>query len=264
MNDATRPTATLLTIEISSMLLNCSLPKEKRFDILMNVLYDCPLTGVMECALAETLKIGVDSFRKKAEIKKKYNKAQYLQKAKKRQTRKPVPDNSNSSENSEFSESENVTMDSSENSEFSATKPSQAKPSQDKSYNPLNPPGGIAGASSSDDRQADGTDEPVADANLVAERIEATEAFGHMRVNPGKLRKACASLLKKDGAAGEAIMAGLAAWTPIWRKDDWRWAPRRISDWLYDEKFRESPPEPKPEPKPEWHPETPLDSEDWV
>ena len=78
----------------------------------------------------------------------------------------------------------------------------------------------------------------------LAETLENTEAFAHMRVNRSKLMKSIVSLLKKNSAPGvveQQVMNGLAKWTSVWRGDDWRYAPGRITDWLYDGKYLEEP-----------------------
>jgi hypothetical protein len=36
-------------------------------------------------------------------------------------------------------------------------------------------------------------------------------------------------------------MAGLSRWSEVWRAEDWRYAPGRITDWLYDGKYLEEP-----------------------
>lgn len=84
----------------------------------------------------------------------------------------------------------------------------------------------------------------------LAERIENSEAFPHMRVNRKKLMKCLLSLLKKNSASDEEestinkvcdILAGLTRWSKVWRAEDWRYAPGRITDWLYDGKYLEAP-----------------------
>ena len=88
--------------------------------------------------------------------------------------------------------------------------------------------------------------ETIRDAAMeVCDRIEATEAFGHMRSNRGKLMRAVCSVLKKNGGAataretGQKILSGLAAWSGCWKAEGWQYAPRRMVDWILDEKFRE-------------------------
>lgn len=79
----------------------------------------------------------------------------------------------------------------------------------------------------------------------LAGRIENTEAFPRMRVNRKKLMKCLLSLLKKNNGAPEkeadAILAGIERWSEVWRAEDWRFAPGRITDWLYDGKYLEEP-----------------------
>ena len=65
-----------------------------------------------------------------------------------------------------------------------------------------------------------------------------------MRVNRKKLMKCLLSLLKKNSAPEEVegeVMAGLSRWSEVWRADEWRYVPGRITDWLYDGKYLEEP-----------------------
>lgn len=70
------------------------------------------------------------------------------------------------------------------------------------------------------------------DIKSVAERIENT--YRH-HSNPAKLRKCIRSLLKKHPA--EDILSGYNRHLEAWMVDDFRWAPHKIVDWLYDRKF---------------------------
>lgn len=88
---------------------------------------------------------------------------------------------------------------------------------------------------------ADEKAERQAEAIKLAETIEQTEAYARMRVNRKKLIRCLISVLKKNGAAGEEILAGLERWTEVWKLDGWQYVPGRITDWIYDGKYLEEP-----------------------
>ena len=55
------------------------------------------------------------------------------------------------------------------------------------------------------------------------------------------------SVFKKNGGAekseetSEKILGAIAIWTEAWKRDDWRFVPGRVTDWLYDNKWLEDP-----------------------
>lgn len=103
---------------------------------------------------------------------------------------------------------------------------------------------GVAEVSGAGDGDGAAADDLKGGALELAARIERTEAFGHMRVNRSKLMKSLVSVLKKKGAPekeADAILAGIERWSAVWRAEDWRFAPGRITDWLYDGKYLEEP-----------------------
>lgn len=81
----------------------------------------------------------------------------------------------------------------------------------------------------------------------VAQDIEMTDAFAHMRVNRKKLIACLISILKKNCGAKSTVETiatinrSLKSWTKAWASDDWRFCPGRITDWLYDGKYLEEP-----------------------
>jgi hypothetical protein len=116
-------------------------------------------------------------------------------------------------------------------------------------YTPKSPEGdeGVPPAISADDlltaagEEGAAVEDVTAEAIQLAETIEATEAYAHMRVNRKKLIRCLVSVLKKNGGAGEQILAGIGSWTEMWRLDDWQYAPGRITDWIYDGKYLQEP-----------------------
>ena len=95
---------------------------------------------------------------------------------------------------------------------------------------------------------------------ILAEDIEKTDAFAHMRVNRRNLMRHLIPLVKKNCAAEDGdesgtsdeqrkafgklrqlTLAGLAAWTEAWKVDDWQYAPGKITKWLADEKYLQPP-----------------------
>lgn len=99
----------------------------------------------------------------------------------------------------------------------------------------------LLNASEEEGASADEKAARQAEAIKLAETIEATEAYAHMRVNRKKLIRCLASVLKKNGGAGEQILAGIGSWTEMWRLNDWQYAPGRITDWIYDGKYLQEP-----------------------
>lgn len=96
---------------------------------------------------------------------------------------------------------------------------------------------GLAEGEGAADAAREGGDAPdPADANGIADEIEATYRYS---VNRGKLRKCLRSVLKKNAAA--EVLGGYRLWLEAWKADDFQWAPSRITDWLYDGRFREKP-----------------------
>lgn len=116
-------------------------------------------------------------------------------------------------------------------------------------FTPKSPEGdeGVPPAISADDlltaagEEGAAVEDVTAEAIKLAETIEATEAYAHMRVNRKKLIRCLVSVLKKNSGAGEQILAGIGSWTEMWRLDDWQYAPGRITDWIYDGKYLQEP-----------------------
>ena len=95
---------------------------------------------------------------------------------------------------------------------------------------------------------------------ILAEDIEKTDAFAHMRVNRRNLMRHLIPLVKKNCAAEDGdegrtsdeqhkafwklhskISDGLTSWTEAWKADDWQYAPGKITKWLADEKYLQPP-----------------------
>ncbi len=254
----------ILTREIMTMLQDGSLTKEQRFDVLTAVMFDTTPKNTILASYANALKSGwnkVNSDRIEQIERGRETRKEYMKRVRKdervyihgdTQGRVYIRDDINNINNIN-----NI---------------------------PLNPPRGIAGGEAKDSAVSVGVGEgnelaagaarggeveapggagaarlePGADgaglaelptireaAMELADRVEASEAFGHMRSNRGKLVKSICSVLKKNGGAetaaatGGKMLAGLEAWTAAWKAEGWQYAPGRIVDWILDEKWLE-------------------------
>lgn len=235
----------ILTREIMTMLQDETLTKEQRFDVLTAVMFDTKPKNTILASYATALKSGwnkVNSDRIEQIERGRETRKAYMKKVRKDERvyihgdtpkRVYIRDDINNINNIN-----NI---------------------------PLNPPGGIAGevgeisADAADEGKARGSEgnggadgkelaelPTVREAAMgLADRVEASEAFGHMRSNRGKLVKSICSVLKKNGGAaaaaatGEKILAGLEAWTAAWKAEGWQYAPGRVVDWILDEKWLE-------------------------
>ena len=120
----------------------------------------------------------------------------------------------------------------------------------DSSIPPKSPEGGLEGAGDDhlppsildDPKKVAGapTGAPDEEGDPTVESIAAeVERDYPYRINPGKLRKCLTSVRKKNAAAD--VLAGYRKWLAVWKRDNFRWAPNRISDFFYDGKFAEEP-----------------------
>ena len=82
-------------------------------------------------------------------------------------------------------------------------------------------------------------------AEILADAIEKSSAFAHMRVNRRNLMRHLLPLAEKNSARlaewQREVLDGLAAWTAAWKADDWQYAPGKITKWLADEKYLQPP-----------------------
>ena len=82
-------------------------------------------------------------------------------------------------------------------------------------------------------------------AEILADAIEKSSAFAHMRVNRRNLMRHLLPLAEKNSARlaewAKEVLDGLAAWTSAWKADDWQYAPGKITKWLADEKYLQPP-----------------------
>ena len=100
----------------------------------------------------------------------------------------------------------------------------------------LDNPAAALGLPDGQDSANDGRAHDGDEAAKIAAEIEGSYRY---KVNRGKLRKCLKSVLKKNSAA--EVLGGYRRWLAVWEADDFQWAPSRITDWLYDEKFLEKP-----------------------
>ena len=85
----------------------------------------------------------------------------------------------------------------------------------------------------------------MSEMDSMADEIEASEAFKHMRVNRRHLMRQLKKLAETNIARIEdwrkEVFGGLAKWTAAWIADDWQYAPGKITTWLKDEKYLQEP-----------------------
>lgn len=232
----------LITREIKSMLLDGNISFEDRGKILFSIITGESLENPMMKAFADSLRAGYEltNNKRKAEIAARRERQKtYLSK------RKSTVDECASTDISV----DTSTVDERSSTEIDAhlrVSPIYNKTKQNKTsqYIPLNPPEGdgrcppeltiediFPGAHAID---------PVEE---LANRIEATEAFGHMRVKRRKLLRALNVVLQKN--TGAEIIDGIDRWTRAWAEDGWQFCPGSISDWISDGKFLQQPREKK-------------------
>jgi hypothetical protein len=236
----------LITRDMRSMMFDSKLSYEQRAKIFCAIVGDESTGDVMMDAFADSLKTGyisTNSKRKNEIILRK-------------ERQKTYPRNLRTSTEIDGEKHTSTTISKDERASLNKAKQSNIY------ISPLNPP--LAGGTMREGPKAISADDilGVAEADIagdledaaadqlqgraleLAERIENTEAFPRMRVNRKKLMKCLLSLLKKNGAPEEVeseVLAGIERWSAVWRAEDWRFAPGRITDWLYDGKYLEEP-----------------------
>lgn len=247
---------TLVTREMKAMMMDESLTKEQRFDILSAVMFNTDVDMPILKSFANALKVGFERINTNRynSVERHRTKNRAIMKAK-----YAAIDAMDAMDGTESTPKDIASI-------ASITGQSKAMHSIAKHNNiPLNSPSGIAGeiddASSDDSRRETeppdsrprrkyGRDDPECAAALaLAEELADTEAFRHARSNRNGLVKAIRSAFRKKKAAGEdgfeavaaAIRSGLERWTECWAADDWRYAPGSLSDWIYDEKYLSPP-----------------------
>lgn len=245
----------LITREMKAMLLDGDLSYENRAKIMCSIIGGEELTDPMLRVFANSLRTGYDSTnnKRKAEILSRRERQRgYQQKLRRSISGTSTVDECTQTETT-VDESTVDKRNSTEISVDARASLNKAKQSNTSNNIPLNPPSGVEGEIppkiDAEDIMA-GTEQRDAlrrAAAGIAGRIEQTEAYGHMRVNRGKLMKCLCSLLKKNGGAEKAeevsgkILKALDAWTEFWRRDEWKYKPGRVTDWLYDDKWLEEP-----------------------
>lgn len=252
----------LITREIRSMMLDSSISYEDRAMMFCSIVGDEKIKNKMMSAFASSLKVGYIAINEKrnAEIHSRRERQKMYQRdlrasteinIDKRSSTRIYRDRRASLNKVELSKVDNI---------------------------PLNPPEGVEGEIppevSPDELMEKGRGKKKAkivtrelddvlmrevryDAEELAEHIEfRTKEWGHMLVNRGRLMKCLISVLKKN-SGGEMsntelkveIKASLERWAEAWAAEEWRYAPGRITEWLYDEKWREEPRKPKKKPE---------------
>lgn len=237
----------IITREMCSMMFDKKLTLEQRAKIFCAIVGEESTDDAIMDAFASSLKVGFNSINNK-------RKDEILARRERQKTYKR-----NLRTSTEIDEDERT---STETDKHKRSSPSKVKYSKVDNISPLNPPlaGGtmregpkaisaedILGVTEADiagDGEGAAADDFQGRALELAGRIENTEAFPRMRVNRKKLMKCLLSLLKKNGAPEEVeseVLAGIERWSAVWRAEDWRFAPGRITDWLYDGKYLEEP-----------------------
>ena len=237
----------IITREMCSMMFDKKLTLEQRAKIFCAIVGEESTDDAIMDAFASSLKVGFNSInnKRKDEILSRRERQKTYQRKLRTST--------------EINEDERTSTETDKHKRASLGK---VKYSKVDNISPLNPPlaGGtmregpkaisaddILGVSEADvagDGEGAAADDLKGGALELAARIERTEAFGHMRVNRSKLMKSLVSVLKKNGAPekeADAILAGIERWSEAWRAEDWRFAPGRLTDWLYDGKYLEEP-----------------------
>ena len=268
---------TLVTREMKVMLQDESLTKEQRFDILACVMFDAPLKNTLMSSFANSLKAGFEQI----------NVSRYRAIEREREWRKNterrrrhagyIDENVATSDTMSPHDTPCTTMSPHDGLKQNKTKqgispykpPKGGKSKVPKAVEPEDLLEGKKRRGGSTDKLAQrrrGAEDGVRNATLdelaviLAEDIEKTEAFAHMRVNRRNLMRYLIPLVKKNCAAEDGdesgtsdeqrkafgklrqlILAGLAAWTEAWKADDWQFAPGKITKWLADEKYLQPP-----------------------
>ena len=224
----------LLTREILAMLQDEELSKEQRLDVLNSVLFGTEAPGLLG-AMSRMLQAGFD--------KVNGDRTRRIEKERERKR--------NAARNS--AEWRGIAR----NGEIKYNK---------VNINPYNPPKGDEKENEdvceSETREAGESEggataaEVESAARRLAEAVEATEAFAHMRTSRKALERSLVKVLKKRCAAttgdavafrmsaaglGREIVSGLEAWTAGWAAQGWQYAPGKVTKWLADEKWLEAP-----------------------
>lgn len=265
---------TLVTREMKVMLQDASLTKEQRFDILTAVMFDVPIKNALLASFAKSLKAGFDKINAtKWKAVEKHRQAAKEEAARARAAKKrleawlneasdtPIIGNNGKQLKSIDINGNQLTttsrqMQSRCNNIISPYKPPKGGKKEPEKVLPEDllegkrPRGGKPRAADGGVRTATLGELAV----ILAENIEKTDAFAHMRVNRRNLMRHLIPLVKKNCAAedrkeqrlqfGElytSILDGLDAWTEAWKADDWQYAPGKITKWLADEKYLQPP-----------------------
>ena len=250
----------ILTREIMTMLQDCSLTKEQRFDVLTAVMFDTTPKNTILASYANALKSGwnkVNSDRieqiERGRETRKINMRRYREvgrvvdhgEPQGRVVRRDGINNINNINNIPLNPPRGIAGEEAKDSAVSVGVGDGNELAAGAARGGEGEAPGGAGAARLDGAGLAELPTIRETAMELADRVEASEAFGHMRSNRGKLVKSICSVLKKNGGAetaaatGGKMLAGLEAWTAAWKSEGWQYAPGRIVDWILDEKWLE-------------------------
>lgn len=250
---------TLVTREMKVMLQDESLTKEQRFDLLAAVMFDTPVKNSLLASFAKSLKAGFEQINGT-----RYKAIDRIREFKRRSERNrrhggnmdtdthplnSIPIHGNPCSSIPIHGELKAKAKQGNISPYKPPKgggkmPKVVSPEDLLKGGPKKDGGAVADyllSVPSDDWQPT----PRGLANAMAEELEASEAFGHMRASERSLRRCLIPLAEKNSARlggwAREVLKGLAAWTEAWKADDWQYAPGRITKWLVDEKYLQPP-----------------------
>lgn len=244
------------------MLQDEELTKEQRFDVLAAVMFDTPIKNALLASFAKSLKAGfeqVNSSRYRAiEREREWRKNH----ERRRRNAGYIDDNGTPCNSMSLHEHPCNSMSLHDGLKQNKTK---------QGISPYKPPRGGGrkvpkavkpeDLFKSDSKRTTASGGPVLEylcsceaddppqarqmAVAVAAELETREAFGRMRVNQRNLMRHLLPLAEKNSARlvdwWREVSYGLDAWTAAWKADDWQYAPGKITKWLADEKYLQSP-----------------------
>ena len=211
----------LITREMMAMLRDERLSADARIKVLLAVVDDTDIDDTMLSVFASSLKTGFDIVNKQR--RKSIDDRRETQRNYAKRKRLKAAENDSTSTDIDIDRHLSTPIDIDRHISPTITKQNNTKQDNIPPKSPL----------------GDCGENDNLDFISLADRIEASEAFAHARVNRGALRKCTRSILKNSAATD--VLEGLAKWTEAWRADDWRFVPGKLTDWLYDGKYLEEP-----------------------
>lgn len=235
----------VITREMKAMILNSEISYEDRAKIMCSILSGEELEDLMMRAFADSLRTGfekINDSRKKSIENRRIRQAEYQRNRRSTSTVDERPQTHIEVDTSTVDERQSNSISVDERASLGIARHSIAKQCNNI---PLNPPEGDGHCPpeiSIEDVFPEVKNNSV---EALADAIEATEAFAHMRVKRRKLLRALNLVLKKN--TGAEIMEGIERWTKAWAEEGWQYCPGSISDWISDGKFLQLPREKKNE-----------------